>query len=97
MPAVKDAALIASVQRVEHYEMAGYGCVRTFAQKLGLTEIAAHLQATLDEEKDADQKLTQLAESLINEEADEDGEMEEEEEIEMVKAPTPSRSRAKKA
>ena len=67
--AVKDAALIASAQRVEHYEMAGYGCVRTFARLLGYDEVAALLQTTLDEEGAADQKLTDLAESVINVEA----------------------------
>jgi ferritin-like metal-binding protein YciE len=68
--AVKDAALIASAQRVEHYEMAGYGCVRTFASLLGLDDIAAKLQETLDEEREADKSLTELAESIINVEAE---------------------------
>jgi ferritin-like metal-binding protein YciE len=69
-PAVKDAALIAAAQRVEHYEMAGYGCVRTFATLLGYADAADLLQQTLDEEKEADQTLTELAESVINVEAD---------------------------
>lgn len=68
-PAVMDAALIASAQRVEHYEMAGYGCVRTFARLLGYEEAADLLQETLDEEGTADKKLTDLAESVINSEA----------------------------
>jgi ferritin-like metal-binding protein YciE len=76
-PAVRDAALIAAAQRVEHYEMAGYGCVRTFANLLGYTEAAELLQETLDEEGEADKKLTELAESIINVEAE--GEDEEEE------------------
>lgn len=63
---VKDAGLIAAAQRVEHYEMAGYGCARTFARILGLDEIADILQTTLDEEGEADKKLTALAESKIN-------------------------------
>lgn len=63
---VKDAALIGAAQRVEHYEMAGYGCSRTFAALLGLDNIAAKLQETLDEEREADEELTQLAESVIN-------------------------------
>ena len=63
---VKDAALIAAAQRVEHYEMAGYGSARTFAQHLGQDEVANILQETLDEEKAADQKLTELAERKIN-------------------------------
>jgi len=66
---VMDAALISAAQRVEHYEMAGYGTVRTWAQQLGETEAARLLQATLDEERDADKSLTQLAESTINVEA----------------------------
>jgi ferritin-like metal-binding protein YciE len=66
---VKDAALIASAQRVEHYEMAGYGTLRTFARQLGLNDIASLLQKTLDEEGAADKKLTRIAESHINVEA----------------------------
>jgi len=80
-PSVKDAALIAAAQRVEHYEMAGYGCVRTFAKLLGYADAEALLQETLDEEKDADVTLTELAESVINvaaEEADDEEEDEEE-------------------
>ncbi len=68
-PSVRDAALIAAAQRVEHYEMAGYGCVRTYARLLGHDEAADLLQATLDEEGSADKKLTKLAESVINAEA----------------------------
>ena len=68
-PCVKDAALIAAAQRVEHYEMAGYGCVRTFARLLGHDEAADLLQTTLDEEGSTDKKLTDLAESVINVEA----------------------------
>ena len=63
---VLDAALIAAAQRVEHYEMAGYGCARTYAHLLGLQEHADLLQRTLDEEGDTDHKLTDLAESVIN-------------------------------
>ncbi len=69
-PPVKDAALIAAAQRVEHYEIAGYGCVRTYARLLGYDEAADLLQQTLDEEAEADEKLTQLAESVINIEAE---------------------------
>ena len=68
-PEVKDAALIGAAQRVEHYEMAGYGTVRTFAQTLGLTDVAELLQQTLDEEGNADKKLTQIAEGRVNERA----------------------------
>jgi ferritin-like metal-binding protein YciE len=64
--AVKDAALIAAAQRVEHYEIAGYGTTRTFAQRLGLTDVAELLQKTLDEEGEADKLLTRIAEQHIN-------------------------------
>jgi ferritin-like metal-binding protein YciE len=68
-PEVLDAGLIAAAQRVEHYEIAGYGTVRTYAQLLGDEEAAGLLQETLDEEGQTDQKLSQLAESLINPQA----------------------------
>jgi ferritin-like metal-binding protein YciE len=61
---VKDAAIIGAAQRVEHYEIAGYGTVRAFAQLLGETEHVSLLEETLNEEKEADQKLTQLAEEI---------------------------------
>lgn len=63
---IKDAALIAAAQRVEHYEMAGYGAARNFARRCGRDDVAQLLQQTLDEEGQADKKLTQLAESSIN-------------------------------
>ena len=69
-PAVRDAGLIAAAQRVEHYEMAAYGTVRTYARQLGQQQAANLLQQTLDEEGTTDKKLTQLAESLINLEAE---------------------------
>ena len=65
-PSVLDAGLIAAAQRVEHYEMAGYGTVRTFAKLLGEDKAATLLQETLDEERETDKKLTELAESVIN-------------------------------
>lgn len=68
-PDVLDAALIAAAQRVEHYEIAGYGCVRTYANLLGDKQSAQLLQQTLDEEGQADKKLTELAEGGINIEA----------------------------
>ena len=68
-PNVRDAGLIAAAQRVEHYEMAGYGSVRAFAQQLGMSEAAQILQQTLDEEKSADQKLTTIAETAVNTQA----------------------------
>lgn len=64
--AVMDAGLIASAQRVEHYEMAGYGTVRTWARLLGNTQGESLLQQTLDEEEQTDQKLSQIAERVVN-------------------------------
>jgi ferritin-like metal-binding protein YciE len=71
-PAALDAALIAAAQRVEHYEIAGYGCVRTYARLLGDEDAANTLQETLDEEGATDKKLTEIAEGLVNEEAAEE-------------------------
>jgi ferritin-like metal-binding protein YciE len=68
---VLDAALIGAAQRVEHYEIAGYGVVRTFASLLGEEDAMGLLQRTLNEEGEADKKLTKLAESVINIEASE--------------------------
>lgn len=69
-PEVMDAGLIAAAQRVEHYEMAGYGCVRTYAALLGNKQAAKLLQQTLDEEGKTDKLLTDLAERVINLEAE---------------------------
>jgi ferritin-like metal-binding protein YciE len=69
-PSVLDAGLIASAQKVEHYEIASYGCVATWAEQLGRREAARLLRQTLDEEKRADAKLTSLAEGTINLEAE---------------------------
>jgi len=63
-PEVKDAAIIGAAQRVEHYEIAGYGTVRTFAELLGEDEAVSLLEETLEEEKEADQKLTEIAEQI---------------------------------
>ena len=63
---VRDAGLIAAAQRVEHYEMAGYGCARTYAELLGDRQGAQLLQTTLMEELATDKKLTKLAKSVIN-------------------------------
>jgi len=68
-PSVIDAGLIACAQRVEHYEIAGYGTARTHAAMLGYNKIARLLQQTLTEEGNTDKKLTQLAENIINVEA----------------------------
>jgi ferritin-like metal-binding protein YciE len=66
---VLDAGMIAAAQKVEHYEIAGYGCARTYAELLGQDEAVDLLQQTLDEEKRTDEKLTELAMSHINLEA----------------------------
>ncbi len=65
-PMVLDAGLIAAAQRVEHYEMAVYGCLRTWARQLNHHEIADLIEQTLHEEKEADHKLTQIAEGMVN-------------------------------
>jgi ferritin-like metal-binding protein YciE len=64
-----DAGLIGAAQKVEHYEIAGYGTARTHAEVLGFTKVSKLLQQTLDEETATDKKLTQLAESIVNVEA----------------------------
>jgi ferritin-like metal-binding protein YciE len=64
---VMDAALIASAQRVEHYEIAAYGCVSTWATLLGENDAAALLEKTLEEEKETDEKLSELAEQINTE------------------------------
>ncbi|MBV9491669.1 MAG: ferritin-like domain-containing protein [Verrucomicrobia bacterium] len=66
---VIDAGLIGAAQRVEHYEMAGYGTARTLARQVGESQIAQVLQQTLDEEGEADKKLTHIAESRVNPQA----------------------------
>ena len=76
---VRDAAIIASAQKVEHYEMAAYGTVRTWANLLGQEEAVRLLEETLNEEKEADQKLTELSESINVQAERGKGEVEEEE------------------
>ncbi len=83
-PEAKDAMLIAAAQRVEHYEMAGYGCVKTYARLLGYEDAAKLLEETLGEEVATDEKLTEAAES-INVEA-EQGQSEDTEESETSTA-----------
>src|SRR5688500_1948820 len=68
-PVVMDAALIASAQKVEHYEIATYGCLRTYAQLLGYSQAEKLLEQTLQEEEAADKKLTELGEGGINQAA----------------------------
>jgi ferritin-like metal-binding protein YciE len=89
-PSVSDAALIVGAQKVEHYEIAGYGSVRTFAEMLGETQAARLLERTLREEEETDRKLTEIA-RMVNEEADaSEGEMEDED----VNMDMPTRGRA---
>jgi ferritin-like metal-binding protein YciE len=90
---VMDAGLICAAQKIEHYEIATYGCLRTYAEMLGFDEQADLLQETLDEEKDTDENLTELAVSCINLEAEE-GE-ESEDESEETEAKQPARGRGK--
>ena len=88
---VMDAGLICAAQKVEHYEIATYGCLRTYAEMLGFDDQADLLQETLDEEKDTDENLTELAVSCINLEAEEGEDEEEEEEDEE----SPAKGRGK--
>jgi len=89
---VMDAGLIAAAQKVEHYEIASYGTVRTWAQQLGLNEVAQLLEQTLEEEKQADKKLNQIATEMVNEEAADSDESDEEE-----SAPTKARGNGARA
>jgi ferritin-like metal-binding protein YciE len=75
-----DAALICAAQKVEHYEIASYGSLESWARLLGEEEAADLLEETLDEERDTDERLTQVAESAINVEESQEGEETEEEE-----------------
>lgn len=65
-PATRDAAIICAAQKVEHYEIATYGCLREYARMLGRADAVELLEQTLQEEKDADGRLTGLAEEWIN-------------------------------
>ena len=78
--AMRDAGIIAAAQKVEHYEIATYGTLKTFAQTLGLEEAAGILEEILDEEKSADEKLTDVAVATINVQAAQEMEEAEEEE-----------------
>ena len=68
-PDLRDAGLVASAQRIEHYEIAVYGTLATWAKQLGLDEDLRTLHAILQEEKRADERLTELAERIVNPEA----------------------------
>jgi ferritin-like metal-binding protein YciE len=91
--AVKDAGLIAAAQRVEHYEIAAYGSVRTFAELLGNEEGVSLLEQTLQEEKETDEKLTELSKT-INAEAAGSSEGEDEDETSDVDVPLHKAKRA---
>jgi ferritin-like metal-binding protein YciE len=78
--ATRDAIMIAAVQKTEHYEMASYGTLRTWANVLGNSDVASLCEETLEEEKAADEKLTAIAESFVNQQSANEGEDEEEEE-----------------
>lgn len=77
---MRDAGIISAAQKVEHYEIASYGTLRTFAQTLGLEDAVSLLEQTLEEEKAADDKLTEVAQSAINMEAANESTEEEENE-----------------
>ena len=78
--ATRDAIMIAAVQKTEHYEIASYGTLRTWANVLGKTDVASTCEETLEEEKAADEKLTAIAESVVNQQSANEGEGEQEEE-----------------
>jgi ferritin-like metal-binding protein YciE len=93
--ATRDALLIAAAQKCEHYEICSYGTIRVWANMLGKTDVGALFEDTLEEEKSADSKLTQIAEGFINQRAAESEEAEEEEEEERPRqARVASRRRA---
>ena len=94
-PEVKDAALISAAQRVEHYEIAGYGCVRTYAELLGETKAAKRLQKTLDEEGKTDQALTKLAQKINVEAEDADDADDEDDASNGARTKSKRRSRAR--
>jgi ferritin-like metal-binding protein YciE len=80
---MKDLAIIAAAQRVEHYEIAAYGTVRTFAERLGNEEVAELLQETLTEEEETDERLTEISETLLDAVGEMEGAEEEEEGAEI--------------
>jgi ferritin-like metal-binding protein YciE len=92
---VKDAALISAAQRVEHYEIAAYGCVKTWAGLLGEKDAQDLLEQTLTEEKETDQKLTEIAEDINVEAMSETGESESESESEKGERTQTARPRGK--
>ncbi len=89
----RDALMIAAAQKIEHYEIAAYGTMRTWANLLGRPEIASLLEETLEEEKETDQRLTEVAESFVNQAAA-SGEGEEDEERPGRRSTTASKRRS---
>lgn len=89
-PEVLDAGLICGAQKMEHYEIAGYGCARTFAELLGESDAAETLQQTLDEEHETDTKLTELAMTGINVSAADNDDSDESEKPRKAPARKPS-------
>lgn len=94
--AVMDAGIIAAAQKVEHYEIASYGTVRTWARLCGEEEAAELLQETLDEEAEADKKLTELAENFVNPEAESGDDDEESESAGAKKSSAKKSSKARR-
>lgn len=87
--AALDAGLVAAAQKVEHYEIASYGSMCAWAEQLGLEDVVSLITETLEEEKGADEKLSNIAEEVVNIEADEEGE-EEEELVDMDESSSPT-------
>lgn len=94
---VMDAAIIGAAQRVEHYEMAGYGTVRSFAELLGEKEHVTLLEQTLEEEKAADEKLSELAEEINSQAAEGGTDVEDEDEDSSTSRPAKTASKSRKA
>jgi ferritin-like metal-binding protein YciE len=93
-PEVLDAAIIASAQKIEHYEICGYGTARAYARELNLGEVAELLEETLNEEYEADDLLTDLAVGRLNEEAQNAGDDEENEDENPRKKSAPRKAKA---
>ncbi|MFZ1688021.1 MAG: ferritin-like domain-containing protein [Flavobacteriales bacterium] len=84
--AALDAGLVSAAQKVEHYEITSYGSMKAWAEQLGLEDLVSLIDETLEEEKAADEKLTQIAETVVNIEAEEDEDEEEDDEEEEEEA-----------
>ena len=98
-PEVSDAAIIGAAQKIEHYEISGYGTAKAYAMQLGLDEVVDLIDETLEEEYEADDLLTELAVTNVNLDAERDSNEESEEEMDSVrkipvKKNTPAKKRA---